>query len=321
MGTSSVQEPAGSDASRGSAASPRCASWARDVTLDPAGTAPRTDVFVLVELPLPWSSDIASDPLIAEVGAAAQGEVGNARTVRVQAVAGVPGSAARRVVVFAATPVPFYGYGRLEGVGTTDALPELAAALVAKPIPEPEAGVTDVLVCTHGSRDTCCGSLGTRLFTAAKGPARIWRTSHTGGHRFAPTAITFPDGLYWAFLDAEKLAGIADRTLPAATAAEHARGCAAFPPAVQVADRAVLARHGWDWLSSARFAEQRGSTRVEFCYESPDGRRGGYDVRLSEGRTMPVPECGVDLSLASKAQVEWHATRVSAWGSCAPVRG
>ena len=65
--------------------------------------------------------------------------------------------------------------------------------LVAADIPEPVRGrVTDVLVCTHGTRDTCCGSLGTRLWRDLDaGGATVRRTSHTGGHRFAPTAVTF----------------------------------------------------------------------------------------------------------------------------------
>ena len=48
-----------------------------------------------------------------------------------------------------------------------------------------------LLVCTHGGRDRCCGSDGTRLFQALFPPpgVRVWRTSHTAGHRFAPTAI------------------------------------------------------------------------------------------------------------------------------------
>ena len=83
--------------------------------------------------------------------------------------------------------------------------------------------VIDLLICTHGKRDVCCGQSGTALYAelcsrldqgaapdAAQGAVqdgviskyRLWRTSHTGGHRFAPTALTFPDGYAWAYLDA-----------------------------------------------------------------------------------------------------------------------
>lgn len=59
-----------------------------------------------------------------------------------------------------------------------------------------------ILVCTHGTRDKCCGTLGGalfhELFTKAeqKGLHKnsVWQVSHLGGHRFAPTMIALPMG-------------------------------------------------------------------------------------------------------------------------------
>lgn len=294
---------------------PRCAVWAREEKVDPAGTAPRCDVFVLVEHPLPWPSDIGDDPLFASVDRAVREHAGSGRSVRLQALAVEPGAPTRRVIVFAAGDAPFSAYGCLEGHGTPDQLTDIAATLVAAEPPQPLSGrVTDVLVCTHGAHDACCGSFGTRLWRdAQEHGTRVWRTSHMGGHRFAPTAITFPDGNYWAYLDAPLLAGIVDRSLPADVAAAHLRGCAAFSPPIQVADRAAFAARGWEWLSSARFGEERSASRVELCFQSPAGERGTYDVGLADGRQMPVPECGNDPADASKSQAEWHVTRMQLW--------
>ena len=59
---------------------------------------------------------------------------------------------------------------------------------------EVEAGARDILVCTHGARDACCGKFGYGFYVEMRGLAavrgdgvRVWRTSHLGGHRFAPT--------------------------------------------------------------------------------------------------------------------------------------
>lgn len=290
----------------------RCAEWARGIDLDPAGTAPQADVFVLVEHPLPWPRDVADDPLLAEVQRAAS-DAAPGRRVRLQAVLAATG-ATRTVVVLTATRGPFLGYGRVEGAAAPADLPGLAAHLVAQEPAPPSPGVTDVLICTHGARDACCGALGTRLWQQAGGAsARVWRTSHTGGHRFAPTAVTFPDGNYWAFLDAELLAGIVERTLDPATAAAHLRGCAAFAPVLQVADRAGLGARGWEWLACARFGDARSESRVELCFESPDGARGGFDVCVGDGRRLPVPECGRDPATATKSQVERTVVRVRSW--------
>jgi hypothetical protein len=295
----------------------RCAEWAREVELDPAGTAPRGDVFVVVEHPLPWPSDLAVDPLLATLRDVAEQHVSPGCTVRVQAVVGDADAAARRVVVFAATGPPFTGFSRLEAMGTMEELPDVVASLVgATPQRPATSAVTDILVCTHGRRDPCCGSLGTRLWREMQvtmPEVSIWRTSHTGGHRFAPTAITFPDGNSWARLDAEAVRGIADRTLPAKAAVALLRGCTAFTPAVQVADRAVLAARGWSWLDCARFGEERSPRRVQLCFESPEGAHGGYDVRLTEGRRMPVPDCGTDPAAATKAHAELRVTGMRSW--------
>lgn len=295
----------------------RCAAWAREVGLSAAGTAPRTDVFVLVEHPLPWQSDLGSDPILRELEKVAADQAGPGRSVRLQAVAVDAALTLRRVVVFQAAVSPFTGYGRAEGLGAVEDLPWLVASLVSlDPGPPASREVTDVLVCTHGSRDTCCGSMGTRLWKELEETlpnVRIWRTSHTGGHRFAPTAITFPDGNYWAHLDGAVVRGLVRRTLDPAEAAGHLRGCAAFSPAVQVADGAVLASRGWEWLDCARFGDERTPTRVELCFEAPNGERGGYDVLLEEGRRMPVPDCGADPAEATKSQAELKVASMRVW--------
>jgi hypothetical protein len=60
-----------------------------------------------------------------------------------------------------------------------------------------------LLVCTHGSRDRCCGRLGGELFSLLLGeaPTMVWQSSHLGGHRFAPTALSLPDGLQYGRLN------------------------------------------------------------------------------------------------------------------------
>jgi hypothetical protein len=291
---------------------PRCSPWARAAGVDPGGTAPTTDVFVLVEQPLPWPSDIADDPTVAEIQRLAAGAAGG-RRVRLQAVAADAGAALRRVVVFSSDGPPFRGYGRLEAAVPPARLADAVVDLVTRRAPPPADAVTDVLICAHGSRDTCCGSLGTRLWLEqGRTDVSVWRTSHTGGHRFAPTAITFPDGNYWAWLDADVLGGVVRRSLDPSVAATHLRGCAAFSPAAQVADRAVLADRGWSWLDAARFAEQRSARQVELCFETDQGERGGYVVDLEIGDEVPVPDCGTDPRMAKKHQTELRAVAVRA---------
>lgn len=297
----------------GTSATLRCAEWARTSALAPAGTAARADVFVLVEHPLPWPSDVGEVPALARLAEVAADAAGAQRLVRIQAVAPDHATDQRRVVVFAAPGGPFGGYGRCEAVGTAAEVPGLVRDLVGGGrCIDVVRGVTDVLVCTHGSRDLCCGSIGTRLWADLEGRlegVRLWRTSHLGGHRFAPTMTTFPDGCSWAHLDGATARGIVERTLPVGKAAEHFRGCAAFDAPVQVADGEAFARHGWRWLEASRSGVRRPSLRIELTYEADDGRGGAHEVWLDAHRRMPIPDCPGDVALATKFQSELRVVR------------
>ena len=82
------------------------------------------------------------------------------------------------------------------------------------------SGVRDVLVCTHGSRDACCARFGYQVYRrlrdeyASPDSLRVWRTSHTGGHRFAPTLIDLPEGRYWAWVGDESVDHLMSREGP-----------------------------------------------------------------------------------------------------------
>jgi hypothetical protein len=171
----------------------------------------------------------------------------------------------------------------------------------------PDAGRL-VLVCTHGSRDRCCGSLGAALFyrLPAIPGVRVRRTSHTGGHRFAPTAVVFPEGTSWAYLDDEILAAIIERTAPVEQAARHYRGCLGLDgPEVQVADRQALVKYGWGWLDTPRWGSvlARDGNRVNVRIEASGV---SHEVELELHRSAPVVQsCDKSLEVAAKSEAQW----------------
>lgn len=80
------------------------------------------------------------------------------------------------------------------------------AALLAA-FPTFQVSTPVALVCTNGKRDVCCAVAGRPLANQAARLARgqVFETSHTGGHRFAPTGVLLPSGLTFARLDAPEL--------------------------------------------------------------------------------------------------------------------
>ena len=114
----------------------------------------------------------------------------------------------------------------------------------------------DILICTHGMRDRCCAKLGQPIFRSAKRMAekgilpnvRVWRSSHIGGHRFAPTAITLPDGRYYGRLSFSALQAIVTRQGAIAQLQPVYRGWGILPQPLQILEQQLLLQHGWSWL-------------------------------------------------------------------------
>jgi hypothetical protein len=322
----------------------RCSGFARSEDLDPAGTAGTYLGCVALELPLPWPPEITDHPDVAPAAPALA-----AAGVRVQGLVPDPARApeVRRMLTFVRPAGPFRAYGTaawtVPGASVPDALVALASSVAAASASPDADGVTagdargvvagdarraatgadagrHVLVCTHGKRDACCGSLGTRLAAALPGlgaGVHVWRTSHTGGHRFAPTAVLLPEGTAWAYLDLDSLVGIADRTLDLDAAAWRYRGCTGLGgPEVQACDREALRAVGWAWLDHRRegevVARDGGRSRVRLTGVAPDGRRREFEATVEVARSVPVPDCGRPIAEARKSAPELRVSGFAA---------
>ena len=103
-----------------------------------------------------------------------------------------------------------------------------------------------LLICANGQRDRCCGHLGRRLAREVEAhDGTILTCTHLGGHRFAPTALLLPWGSLHGRLDlksalhvitearggravATSLRGYSTLTAPAQVAEAHARSVTGF---------------------------------------------------------------------------------------------
>jgi hypothetical protein len=146
---------------------------------------------------------------------------------------------------------------------------------------------------------------------------QVWRTSHTGGHRFAPTALLLPEGTLWAYLDLDLLVGVSDRSLDVDEAARLYRGCAGLDcPEVQAVEREALRAIGWSWFDHRRrgasVALDGDRTRVRLDAESPDSRRLAFEATVEVARLVPVPDCGKPVSEAKKSAPELRVSGFAA---------
>jgi hypothetical protein len=282
----------------------RCAPWTHELGIDPIGSAVEIDHLVTVEIPLPWPADIDALPWIAELDRPA----GTRMQAIVPEVARTDGSVLvnrweRHGAWFVGT----------DWLVPAVEVPEVLAVVVGggEPAAEGSEAPAEVLVCGHGARDRCCGSSGTRLAVevrAALPDVRVRRTSHLGGHRFAPTALTLPDGRMWAHLDAAVLQGIVERGLHPADARDHYRGHVGLPPWAQVVEGERLLEIGWAAFDvdalDADVAEDADRADVTLRWDGPDGP-GQRTERVVVRRRYPVLQCGLPPEAAKKDAAEY----------------
>lgn len=328
----------------------RCSTYSRTAGIDPIGTAGCYRGYLLVEWPLPWPRDLSEIPALAPVAAAASGA-----GLRLQGLVAGDGSS-RTVICYSAPSGPFRRYQRSELVvepgEVADAAMGLAEAAGRADDPADGEGsssgsaradrvreatafdppIHDVLVCTHGRRDRCCGSLGTSLASelaaelapqigsgreetgvapgAELAVTRLWRTSHTGGHRFAPTAIVLPEGTVWGMLEPGALLRVLERSASPSDVLPHYRGCAGLAaPQLQVLERRVIAARGWEVLDAARSGriepiDEEGWSAVTLDVAFAEGHTETYRAEVGVGRTVSIPDCGEPVELSNKVEME-----------------
>lgn len=290
---------------------PRCADFTRALEVDPGGSAIRADVLVAVEVPLPWPKPVFDHALLAGVRDA----MGRA-PVPSRVLAAVPRGPELEVVRYERRDG---GARRTVARASAD---DLAATAMAMVLGEEVDSVTDnspnaeVWICTQGSHDTCCGSDGTRLAQDLEGrfdDVVVRRVSHTGGHRFAPTALTLPDGRMWGYLDPDGVEAILRRNQPAAGVAERCRGWwGADKGPAQVAERALLAHEDWTWELAPREAAIISDVDGVVTVEVSAGRDGEgrpiarWLARVAVGREVPTIACRAPGGEPVKPGIEYE---------------
>jgi hypothetical protein len=296
----------------------RCADFTRELLVDPGGTAIRADRLIVVETPLPWPKPVFAHPLLVDVP-----DLVADAPIPTRVLAAVPEGDADHLAIVAYDRMPG---GASRQAWTVDEATLAASLRAVIHGADPEAAdvvvdaapAAEVWVCAQGSHDLCCGADGTRLAMDIAGrwdDVVVRRVSHTGGHRFAPTAITLPDGRMWAYLDPAGLHDILTRTGDPAALAERCRGWwGAAPGPAQVAERALLSMAGWAWELAPRSAEvideTDGVTTVRI--EAGEAPARVWHARVRVGRHVPTIACRAPGGLPAKPGVEYELIDVVA---------
>jgi hypothetical protein len=150
-----------------------------------------------------------------------------------------------------------------------------------------------VLVCGHGSRDTCCALRGTAVYGALAerlGDEELWVSSHQGGHRFAANVLVLPSGLQFGRVEPDEAVSVVARALRGRIELDRYRGRTCYASMVQAAEWAVREARELEGVESLRLAGVEGPV-VRF--RGLDGLEHAAQVEEAIGPSVPA-SCGAE---------------------------
>lgn len=273
---------------------PFCSHNSRDISLEaPIGSASAFSRAFLFEVPLPWARVPLETP-----------HIPTSITDAIEEFQAEQG----KVSVYLLAPDPAYAVegARLIDVQVIDGeiikheiiasdgdIAQVIRSLAHnEPLPFPATidptPWRDVAICTHGSRDACCATFGAPMYLKMHVAAqslpntRVWRCSHLGGHRFAPTMIDLPSGRVYGLVDDAAARGILLGDSTPEALIPHYRGWIGHKaPELQMLEAHILEHIGWSWTEYT----QQG----EVLESDTEGR--GVRVRITGTHPSLEPVC------------------------------
>ena len=280
---------------------------------DPIGSTRQYDCWIVVEVPLPWDmADWQQDPAMRTIiGLLEHLIVKQGMKLRPLAIAPDPDYSHpgyTRVLYYHRPTELFNQYDKQEYLIPEDQVYSLLIALFQSPerlqdFAAYQQFVTtrDLLICTHGNVDIACSRFGnpiykklrneyTRTDSLPVSPSpylpispsstptlRVWRCSHFGGHRFAPTLIDLPTGQFFGHLEMSHLDSLVHRQGDWSALRMCYRGWSGLSQFEQIAERDIWMQLGWSWFDYVKAGETIAQSesvitvQIKFRHKGVDG--------------------------------------------------
>jgi len=253
------------------------------------GTAPRADVWFLLEYPGRWGNKALKESSIPEeVKAHLNAQLAQIPESRLLLIKQSSANHAR-ISFFAAlpkvTPPALYRFPLSQYAELLDFdLSAIAAQDGRFDVARTEEPL--FVTCTNGLRDQCCALYGVATYWALAEafPGRVWESTHHGGHRFAANFLHLPHGISYGRLRAQSASEVLQMSLHGRIALYHYRGRTIYEEPVQAAE--ILLRQGLGIEGVGALTLQRtedlgaGQWRVQFS-----GTGQNYEIVIQRAET------------------------------------
>lgn len=126
----------------------------------------------------------------------------------------------------------------------------------------------EIFICTHKNRDQCCGKYGFELYEEFdkhinknySSHFRIWRSSHIGGHRYAPTFYEAPSMRWYGLFEKNNIPSYLNREKSIFKIENYYRGTSGIVNKYALlAENELFKKYSWDWLN---FLEKNYEVRI-----------------------------------------------------------
>ena len=266
----------------------RCADLSRAADEPLTATATTAEHWLLIEVPGTWPRDVSADGALP---ASAHEAVSSwlERTPRSRVLfLRKPGRAAGPTLAFVVRAEESVAETRRLELASHDEL-----ANVDFDADGERVDAQLVLVCGHGTRDTCCALRGTAVYGALAnrlGGEELWISSHHGGHRFAGNVLVFPSGIHLGRVDPDEAPLVTARALAGRIELSHYRGRTCYDPPVQAAEHAVRESTGLMGIGDLRLL---GAEDSVVRFRTLDGSDHAVVVEEAAGSVVPA-SCGAE---------------------------
>ncbi len=289
-----------------------CADACRQANEDIIGSGTNYSIYVLIECPYPWEYNAFDSRYLPENLKNLIAEIEEYKlSIRFLLITQNQSQKQnqRKVLIYEKEQALFLqGYQKYEfDVNMPEEMAPAIKKYLAGEILDTEiikSQTRDILVCTHGSHDKCCAKYGNPFYFQGKETinelglknTRIWKASHFGGHRFAPTIIDFPDGRYYGLLTQDYFKSVLTRTGDVKILNNIYRGWGILPTCIQVLERELIFRHGWEWFNckieclTVNKNSENTIIKTELAVEKLDGSKYICQAKLvkDESKTMRI---------------------------------
>jgi hypothetical protein len=309
-----------------------CSDHSREIGENVIGSATPYDTYILVECPQPWTTEAFNSKWVPNNLKTLVEEVKRAKlSVRFLLIANDQSHRVEQttLLIYQKQKGLSQGYRKHEfKLANIDQAAVVVKKFLRGSIAEDEKQTSitrDILVCTHGSHDKCCARYGNPFYFYAQNTIsqlgcediRIWKSSHFGGHRFAPTMIDLPEGRYYGVLEQDSFKSILTRTGNIQCLNKVYRGWSILPIPLQILEKELILHYGWDWFNykvASKILEQsldNNTVLAELTFEKPTGSLYTCQAKLVKDETKTIEiksSCN-----AKQASVMVNYTVASLW--------